>query len=278
VRDLDYVGALPLLAWSALIAVALATRRGASLRAALSGPVAAVAIAAAGSIVASAILVGTELDPGLAPIRHYAHLAALLPLALGMGLAAVLGHERARAAIAIVVFAACTWTNVGTLQFVWRPADRRAAPVSWVREAFGDVLEPRRDPLLDVHAALRREAPPRAEGAQRPTLWVTPAPMGDVLVPAVGDAYQLRPFSLKSSVCYRAIEGALGSSAMARIAEPPDALAWLEGAAPELSGYRRLVVAAADPTLDARRPELTRRARRGDTGAAEPYVLFFRAR
>lgn len=256
VRDLDRVGALPLLAWVA--AVAAAKLRGVRLREVVREPLVAFVLLN----VAALVLLSTGLlmvervgHTSYAQIRYLPHLLPWfpVPLVVLLGRAWPAGDGRAsKWAVAAVV--ALALVNLGTLG-TWLPpagAPRRGR-ASWAAPVYRELLAPPPDDLARVVAELRRDAT-----RPDPLLLARPAFLIEVFHVTLGDRYRLRPSVQLGTRCAQAIAAEVGGEVLHRLREPPDCIVVDRPLRNLPASYRERVVTIRRAALDGTRPTLTR--------------------
>lgn len=250
-RDLDYVGAAPALAWPPVLLAAWRRDR-------LVGLVLALVTV---HILLSAAAIGYEGSARYAPLRYAAHLLPLLLLALYTALA------RLWPRLSLPLFLLPLVLSATGLSY-WHPgAQRRPPPASFWPATYAEVLGGAADEWTTVSQAVRAAAPDRPG---RPLLFTVPEGNNDVLSYYLGDRLDLVPDVFPGSACTARLVQALGVARWASLRRRPD-LVLRFGAGPAPPGFTGRPVPFPRAQPDGARPELTRRLFPPQPGALVLY-------
>ncbi|NDC53851.1 MAG: hypothetical protein EBZ74_06055 [Planctomycetia bacterium] len=261
ISDLDYVGALPLLAWvviGAWHATARVNRQ--NFRSQERSLEAILLIAVATSSLTSAVVIGVEGTPGWAVLRYAPHAIPFALLALWLTIDALPIPKAA----AVVLWLAVVGCNVGSLNHWLTILPRPGQPFSWWPDVYGEIATS--DKSLDSVERAIRALPPDTTVVVAPRWW------NEVWLFRVGDHVRLVPDIKPASPCGMIIHRALGATVYGEIMTPQFVLAY----ASDLPSLR--VVPAAEfharwLTCDGTRPELTRHEFVGVSAASGTVVL-----
>lgn len=266
VRDWDSVGAVPLVAWGALL-FAATPRAFRPVREVLADPLGGLLFASiAIGVLGVAAVGGVETVRELAILRYQ----PALPV-FGLALFALCVQRVAsprRHAVGLVLFVAAAASSPATLSF-WSSATERR--VSWWLPVYAELLAPPRDDWKQVLRTLASE-----NTNPESTVRILPEFMSDVVRYGAGSDHYVLHEPARSAACDAAVRARLGRQRIARLEKPPTWVVVFGGRPVEAPGYVRTVLPAFRRTPDGTRPELTRHVF-ADEAARQRIVLFRRS-
>jgi len=268
--DVDAVGCFPSLVWIALAGHLLLARRDQLAQLARQPVFGFVLLNFAVHSLAIACTLGWE-KLSLSFLRYMPHLLAMLPVALFVGLAVVVGRAwwHAAACTALIGF------NVFGLAY-WSAPLNCDVPVSWYPPVYSEIHAPQRT-LWDALITFFQELPPAA-GDPEQVLTFAPSLSPEIPIFYLGRRYLVHPIlSGSNEASIRAIYRVLGRKVVEQLERPAEWIvdtdvtsnaAWA-GYAPAGT-----VTTRHGAHNDGARPELTRH--RWPDGEPEPALRIWR--
>lgn len=266
--DLDFVGALPLVAWVGLLAWCARRRPGAPGRLSRDPVVVAIVASLALQGLLTAALVGAETPARYGVLRYVPHLTLLLGVPLYLLLAAVFGDGRR----ALAAFALVSALNTFSLSALLGPGPFREGRPSWWPSVYAEILRPPVDPVPRMLAAVVRDLDESEQIVD-----VYPRFMADSFTYYLGRRLLVAPTLRPGSACEAEVVRTIGESGYARLRRAPERIvAFAPGLLDAPEGYRReLALALHRRTPDATRPELNRHGFH-DPGSEGAHVAVYR--
>jgi hypothetical protein len=260
VLDLDYVNALPLLAWALIFCLALSKKIRQTILEPLGSPVSLLIWINLGiQMVVNSALVGFETAHQYALLRYMPHLvaASVIPLLLileNLATQSVKGWARNKAWVVLMVSAAVLFPNVFTLSYWFEPLPGRSPAVSWWPPVYAEIVGDKPDPFKTLIETMAREAAHPEE-----TVLAWPSYINEILIFYVGHQYLIIPSVLEDSPCERCITRKIGLRNYRKFKRMPKWVVFfmnpLQGIPP---GYELTTIPFFRHSPDATRPEITR--------------------
>ena len=251
IADLDYVNAVPMLAWGLIAAAAfLGNDRG--FTAVLTGRVPLlIAANLVLQLIVTAAATGYESELKFSLLRYMPHLVLLAPLPLFMLVEAV--TPRRFAMTAVVTLACC---NVLTLSYWWPHLPLRRAVLSWWPPVYAEILAPSPDGYAAAIAFIKEQ---RAGDSADSVIRVVPQFLNDVFIFYLGDRYLIQPWNDLEASSPAVLRSSLPNEVLDKVFAQPTWLVLVLTRPPRIPpGWSAVALPSDRDAADGARPELTR--------------------
>lgn len=277
VLDLDYINALPLLAWVCLFGIALSkTTRGTILEP-LGSPISLlILINLAIQIVMNAALVGYETPYQYSLLRYMPHLVATCIIPLFLVIENLMSHIASRSPatktwLAPLLCLAVSFSNIPTFSYWFGSMPGRSSTLSWWPPVYSEILTKGPDPFKTLVETLSREGAHHED-----TVLAWPPYVNEILIFYVGDNYLIIPSVLENSACEACIIRQIGSGNYKRFKKMPKWVVFFLDPPPHVPpGYTLTKVPFYRHSPDATRPELTRHDFPKKRGYQTGYIFVY---
>ena len=221
--DLDYINALPLLAWGILLGFAVSKKTRESILEPLGSPISLLILINLGiQIVVNSALVGFETAHQYSLLRYMPHLIAAAWIPLFLVLENVISQSLKRptptkAMMAVpLALVAVAFLNLFTCSYWFRPMPGRSSAFSWWPPVYLEVLGQQPDPFKTLIETLAKETTNDEE-----TIMAWPPYINEILIFYVGAKYLIIPNVRENSACEECIIKEIGLSDYKRFRNHP---------------------------------------------------------
>jgi len=274
--DLDYINALPLLAWGLLFIFVLLKKDRRGLLQPLGSSIGLIILISIGiQIILNSALVGFETAHQYSLLRYMPHLVATLSIPLFLVLERVVsytwGKPKVKKCLIPVLLVTVVFSNVFTLSY-WMPSlSKRSSEFSWWPPVYLEILEPKPDPFRSLIETMAK-----GQSETEQTVFVWPPYVNEILNFYVGDKYLIIPSVLEHSPCEKAIVQKIGSERYNRFKKQPKWIVlFLNPLKRKPAGYELNTIPFIRHAPDATRPELTRHDFHSKEKGASGYIYVY---
>lgn len=251
IADLDYVNAVPMLAWGLIAAAAfLGNDRG--FTAVLTSRVPLlIAANLVLQLIVTAAATGYEGELKFSLLRYMPHLVLLAPVPLFMLVEAVTPPRFALTAI--VMLASC---NILTLSYWWPHLPLRRAELSWWPPVYAEIIAPAPDGYAAAIAFIKEQG---AGDSADSVIRVVPQFLNDVFIFYLGDRYLIQPWNDLAAFSPAVLRSSLPSEAIDKVFAQPTWHVLALTRPPRIPpGWSAVALPSDRDAADGARPELTR--------------------